>query len=151
MKTPIIGATLMLVASAQAADPLVHEQDAYGNTRYDRPSYSVRDDGRLMETDPHGQKQHHKDQFQWKGDRLYVMDPVSGIRYDKPHYRLEKNGRLIETDPYGVRNHDRQWQLKDGKLYAVDPSGAIRHDKPRFAAQPGVRIRQEKSRLVVKP
>ena len=52
----------MLLASPLAAEEQqrVFQTDAYGRIRYNQPSYSVGEDGRIVEVDPYGNKQHHK-------------------------------------------------------------------------------------------
>jgi hypothetical protein len=38
----------------------VYQTDAYGRIQHNKPSYSVGKDARIVEVDPYGNKQHHK-------------------------------------------------------------------------------------------
>ena len=57
MKNAII--LLSLVAfPAIAGETRVYLTDKYGRIRYSEPSYTVRADGRVIQTDPYGNKQY---------------------------------------------------------------------------------------------
>jgi hypothetical protein len=57
--------------------------DAYGNVKYGDPSYSVGEDGRIVEVDPYGNKQHHKPQYVIRKDRMYETDSYGRVKQQK--------------------------------------------------------------------
>lgn len=78
IKITVLLLSLIMNSSIALADQRVYETDQWGNTRYDKPSYTVQENGRVYETD------------QW-GNR----------RHDKPSYTIKDNGRAYETDRWG--------------------------------------------------
>ena len=68
--------------------------DAYGNVKYGDPSYSVGEDGRIVEVDPSGNKQHHKQQYVVREGRVHETNSYGRIQYHKPSYVVEKDGRV---------------------------------------------------------
>jgi hypothetical protein len=54
-----------------------------------KPSYTIQKDGRIIQTDPVGNKQYHKQQFQIKGDKVYQIDSVGNIQYNKPQFKTK--------------------------------------------------------------
>jgi len=59
----------------------IYQTDSVGNIQYQKPSYTVRKDGRVIQTDPIGNKQYNKQQYQIKGDKIYRTDSVGNIQY----------------------------------------------------------------------
>jgi hypothetical protein len=49
------------------------------------PSYTVEDNGRIVETDKFGNKQYHKDGYQIKGDRVYQTNKYGNIKNHESH------------------------------------------------------------------
>jgi len=108
VKTWIVASLLIpLMSAATAGEKTVYQQDKYGKTQYHKPSYSVRQDGRVIEVDTYGHKQYQKQQYQVKEGKVYSASPTGQIQYDKPHYSQEQNGQVIETDPYGNKQHHK--------------------------------------------
>jgi hypothetical protein len=50
-----------------------------GNIQYNKPSYTIQKDGRIIQTDLVGNKQYDKQQYQIKGDKTYPVDSVGNI------------------------------------------------------------------------
>ena len=83
MKLKAIVVFSFLYSSSVIAE--IYQTDSVGNIQHQKPSYTVRNDGRVIQTDPYGNKQYHKQQFQIKGDKIYQTDSVGNIQYNKPH------------------------------------------------------------------
>jgi hypothetical protein len=82
---------LMLISPITQADQRVYETDKWGNTRYDKPGYVIKDKGRVHETD------------QW-----------GNTRYDKPGYVIKDNGKVYETDKWGNTRYDKpSYQIEE--------------------------------------
>jgi hypothetical protein len=59
--------------SATAEDQQrVYQTDTHGRTQHNKPSYSVGEDGRIVEVDPSGNKQYHRQQYLLKDGRVYA-------------------------------------------------------------------------------
>lgn len=63
--------SILLVATASAEEKRIYQTDQYGNVLYNKPSYIVRQDGRVVVADPYGNKQYHKQQYQIRGNKVY--------------------------------------------------------------------------------
>lgn len=81
--------TLLTVAAHAGEQRRVYQQDSMGNIQYDKPSYTVRKDGRIIETDAIGNEQYHKQQYQMKDGKVYPVDSVGNIQYNKPHFLVK--------------------------------------------------------------
>jgi hypothetical protein len=68
-----------ITSSASEEELRVHQTDAYGRVRHDKPSYSVGSDGRIVEVDQYGNKQYHKRQFIIRKDRVYETNSYGRI------------------------------------------------------------------------
>ena len=82
----ITAVSILLVGTSSAAEKRIYQTDSYGNVQYNKPSYTVRQDGRVIETDPYGNKQYHKQQYQIKDGKVYQTDSVGNIQYHKPGF-----------------------------------------------------------------
>ena len=69
----------LLAMSAQAEEKRIYQTDSLGNIQYNKPSYAIQKDGRIIETDTVGNKQ----QYQIKGDKTYPVDSLGNIQYHK--------------------------------------------------------------------
>ena len=67
----------LLTYSAHADDKKIYQTDSLGNIQYNKPSYTLQKDGRIIETDAVGNKQ----QYQIKGDKTYPVDSLGTIQY----------------------------------------------------------------------
>jgi hypothetical protein len=64
-------------------------------------------DGRIVEVDPYGNKQYHKQQYVIRKDKIYETNSYGRIQYHKPSYSVGKDGRVVQTDAYGNKRHDK--------------------------------------------
>jgi hypothetical protein len=91
MKLKLINlVTTLLTISLAHAEQRIYQTDRYGNIEYNKPSYTVQDNGRIVETDKFGNKQYHKDQQQIQGNRIYQTDKFGNIQYHKPSLTIQK-------------------------------------------------------------
>jgi hypothetical protein len=72
------------LATTAAAENRIYQTDKYGNIEYNKPAYSVQDNGRVIEADKYGNPLYNKDGYQIKGDRIYQTDKYGNIQYHKP-------------------------------------------------------------------
>jgi len=77
----------LLAMSVQAEEKHIYQTDSLGNTQYNKPSYTIQKDGRIIETDAVGNKRYDKQQYQIKGDKTYPVDSLGNIQYNKPHFK----------------------------------------------------------------
>lgn len=90
MKIPLmLTLSALLLVAAHAEEPRIQPTDALGNIQYDKPSFTVRNDGRVIETDPLGNKLYDHQQYQIKGNKMYSTDSVGNIQYNKPIQKLK--------------------------------------------------------------
>lgn len=82
----IVAVSILPVATTSADEKKIHQIDSVGNIQYHKPSYTVRQDGRIIETDSVGNKQYHKQQYQIKDGKVYQADSVGNIQYHKPGF-----------------------------------------------------------------
>jgi hypothetical protein len=78
------------LATTAAAENRIYQTDKYGNIEYNKPAYSVQDNGRIVETDKFDNKQFQKDQQQIQGNRIYQTDKFGNIQYHKPSLTIQK-------------------------------------------------------------
>ena len=78
-----------LSMSANAEEAKIYQQDAIGNTQYNKPSYAVQQAGRIIETDTLGNKLYHKQQYQKKDGKIYQTDSLGNIQYHKPQFVIK--------------------------------------------------------------
>lgn len=77
-------------AVAWADEVRIYEQSSTGNIQYHKPSAVIQQNGRVIETDQFGNKQHHKQQYQIKDGKVYQTDSVGNIQYHKPKGVMKK-------------------------------------------------------------
>ena len=58
----------------------MYQTDAYGRIQHNKPSYSIGEDGRIMEVDGYGNKQHDKPQYVIRKDRVYETDAYGRVK-----------------------------------------------------------------------
>jgi hypothetical protein len=66
-----------------------YQTDSLGNIQYNKPSQTIQNDGRVIQTDPYGNKRYDQQQYQIKGDKVYQTDSVGNIQYDKPQQKIK--------------------------------------------------------------
>lgn len=76
--------TTLLTISLAHAEQRIYQTDRYGNIEYNKPSYTVKDNGRVIEADKYGNQLYNRDGYQIKGDRIYQTDKYGNIQYHKP-------------------------------------------------------------------
>ena len=102
----------------------IYQTDAYGRIRYDKPSWVVKEDGRLIEVSPYGREESHKQQYVIKDNRVQHADGTGQVQHNKPSWTLGKDGRVIQNDALGnPQYHKPQYIIEDGKVYAADVTG----------------------------
>jgi len=73
----------LITICAHAEKNRIYQTDSLGNIQYNKPSYTIQKDGRIIQTDPIGNKQ----QYQIKGDKTYPVDSLGNIQYNKPKFK----------------------------------------------------------------
>ena len=130
----LIAASMLIVAVAAVADErkptppakgtTIYQTDKYGNVQYNKQSWVVKDDGRLIEVSPYGREQSHEQQYVTKKNRVYHADSTGRIQHNKPSYTVGADGRVIPNDPYGNPQYQRpQYVIKDSTVYRADAAG----------------------------
>lgn len=80
-------ASILPAGTSSADEKRIYQTDSVGNVhQYHKPSYTVRQDGRVIETDAVGNKQYHKQQYQIKDGKVYQTDSLGNIQYHKPGF-----------------------------------------------------------------
>lgn len=77
-------ATTLLIVSLSHAEQRIYQADRYGNIEYNKPSYTVKDNGRVIEPDKYGNQLYNKDGYQIKGNRIYQTDKYGNVQQHKP-------------------------------------------------------------------
>lgn len=65
---------------AHAGTTRIYSVDKWGNTRHDLPSWTVRSDGRIIETNQFGNLMYHKPQYQIRSSGSGAKDRTGGSR-----------------------------------------------------------------------
>ena len=63
MKLIILLTILFFALSTQATEKRIYSTDSIGNRQYDKPSYTITDNGRIYETDSIGNKRYGKQSY----------------------------------------------------------------------------------------
>ena len=82
-------ALTLLSLTANAADKRIYSTDAIGNRQYDKPSYTITDNGRIYETDSIGNKRYDKQSYKIEGNKILPTDSIGNRQYDKPHVEIK--------------------------------------------------------------
>jgi hypothetical protein len=86
--TFLIG-SIFLNLTANAIDKRIYSTDAIGNRQYDKPSYTITNDGRIYETDSIGNKRYDKQSYRIEGNRILPTDNIGNRQYDKPYFEIK--------------------------------------------------------------
>ncbi len=78
---------------AQSEEKRLYQKDSFGNIQYNKPSYTIQNNGRIFETDTMGNKQYQKQQYQIKGDKVYSTDIYGNIQYNKPQFVIDNKSK----------------------------------------------------------
>ena len=133
MVTILLCLTALPVAAVEPTTPpatkgtKIYQTDAYGRIRYDKPSWVVKEDGRLIEVSPYGREESHKQQYVIKDNRVHHADGTGQVQHNKPSWTVGKDGRVIQNDVLGnPQYHKPQYVNEDGKVYATDATGQVK-------------------------
>jgi len=69
-------------SSGQQQDRRIYQTDSVGNVKYHGPSWTIQSDGRVIGTNPYGEKMHHKQQYKVVGGQVM---PVDSVGNPQPH------------------------------------------------------------------
>ena len=69
-------------SGAQQQERRIYQTDSVGNVKYHAPSWTIQSDGRVIETNPYGDKMHHKRQYKVVGSQVI---PVDSVGNPQPH------------------------------------------------------------------
>jgi hypothetical protein len=89
MKFTLFAALIIFALSAQAADKRIYSTDSIGNRQYDKPSYTITDNGRIYETDSIGNKRYDKQSYRIEGNKILPTDSIGNRQYDKPAFEIK--------------------------------------------------------------
>lgn len=70
-------------SSGQQQDRRIYQTDSVGNVKYHAPSWTIQSDGRVIETNPYGEKMHHKQQYKVVGGQVMPVDSVGNFQPQK--------------------------------------------------------------------
>ena len=62
---------------------MVYEADSYGRVRYDKPSWILEKDGRVVQTDAYGNKRYDRPQYKVDGVKVYETDAYGRVQQQK--------------------------------------------------------------------
>jgi hypothetical protein len=88
MKLLLLALTLLSL-TATAAEKRIYSTDAIGNRQYNKPSYTITDNGRIYETDSIGNKRYDKESYRIEGDKILPTDSIGNRQYDKPAFEIK--------------------------------------------------------------
>ena len=89
MKFTLFTSLTIFVISVQAADKRIYSTDAIGNRQYDKPSFTVTDEGRIYETDSIGNRRYDKQSYRIEGEKILPTDSIGNRQYDKPAFEMK--------------------------------------------------------------
>ena len=69
-------------SGGQQQERRIYQTDSVGNVKYHAPSWTIQTDGRVIETNPYGEKMHHKRQYKVFGSQVIAVDSVGN---PQPH------------------------------------------------------------------
>jgi len=83
----------MLITVSEVADAKeqrIYQTDRFGNIQYNKPSYTIQENGRIVETDRFGNKQYQNGTYQIKGDKIQAVDRFGNVQPNKPGFSIKK-------------------------------------------------------------
>jgi hypothetical protein len=89
MKLTLFTSLIIFTFAVQAADKRIYSTDAIGNRQYDKPSYTITDNGRIYETDSIGNKRYDKQSYRIEGDKIFPTDSIGNRQYNKPAFEMK--------------------------------------------------------------
>jgi hypothetical protein len=88
MKFTLFTSLIIFTFAAQAAEKRIYSTDTIGNRQYDKPSYTITDNGRIYETDSIGNKRYDKQSYRIEGNKILPTDSIGNRQYDKPVFEM---------------------------------------------------------------
>ena len=85
----ILTCLALIAISAHAEDVRVYQIDAYGNIQHNKPSYTLKADGRVILTDAYGNKQYNQQQFVITNNKIVPVDTYGNRQYSKTGLVIE--------------------------------------------------------------
>lgn len=79
----------LLSLNANAADKRIYSTDSIGNRQYDKPSFTVTDEGRIYETDSIGNRRYDKQSYKIDGNKIVPTDSIGNRQYNKPSFGIQ--------------------------------------------------------------
>jgi hypothetical protein len=89
MKFTFFASLMIFALSSHAADKRIYSTDTIGNRQYDKPSYTITDNGRIYETDSIGNKRYDKQSYRIEGDKIFPTDSIGNRQYNKPAFEMK--------------------------------------------------------------
>ncbi len=84
MMRALLTCSALIAVCAHADEVRIYQTDKYGRIQYSQPSYTIRADGRVIQTDANGTKLYHKQQYQISGDKILPVSALGYRQYSKP-------------------------------------------------------------------
>ena len=88
-------ALTLLSLTANAADKRIYSTDAIGNRQYDKPSFTVTDEGRIYETYSIGNKRYDKQSYKIEGNKIIPTDTIGNRQYNNPSFGMQTKWPLM--------------------------------------------------------
>ena len=89
MKLTLFTTLMIFTFATQAAEKRIYSTDSIGNRQYDKPSYTITDDGRIYETDSIGNKRYDKQSYRIEGEKILPTDSIGNRQYNKPAFEIK--------------------------------------------------------------
>lgn len=89
MKFTLFATLIIFTFAAQAAEKRIYSTDTLGRRQYDKPSYTITDNGRIYETDSIGNKRYDKQSYKIEGDKIFPTDSIGNRQYNKPAFEIK--------------------------------------------------------------
>lgn len=89
MKYTLLACLIVISLTVNATDKRIYSTDAIGNRQYDKPSYTITDNGRIYETDSIGNKRYDKQSYRIEGDKILPTDSIGNRQYNKPAFEMK--------------------------------------------------------------
>jgi hypothetical protein len=89
MKLILFISLIIFLPSVSQAEKRIYSTDVIGNRQYDKPSYTITDDGRVYETDSIGNRRYDKQSYRIEGNKILPTDSIGNRQYDKPNFEIK--------------------------------------------------------------
>ena len=110
----------------------MYQTDAYGRIQHNKPSYSVEENGRIVEVDPYGNKQHYEQQYIIRKVRVYETNSCDRTHYHKPSCNVGTAGWSSRLTPTATSDTTSR-----RKVYETDAYGQVRQQKFEIKKEQG--------------